>query len=114
MQTNEPRSPSIRRVCESEENIRTNSAQGYHEALALVNHQGADAKPKGAGNDGSKDGSAPEQGDGQLATKSEDLRQAKELVALHYEMKSKHANGEVDAELRNARDQVEQVLDQLA
>lgn len=46
--------------------------------------------------------------------KNEDLQRAKELVALHYEMKSKHANGEVDDELQKARAQVDLVLDDLS
>lgn len=46
--------------------------------------------------------------------KKENLRRAKELVALHYEVKSRHANGQVDEELRQAREAVERVLMELA
>ncbi|KAJ5668483.1 uncharacterized protein N7477_007053 [Penicillium maclennaniae] len=46
--------------------------------------------------------------------KKDNLRKAKELVELHYEVKSRHANGEVDQELRQAREGVERVLRELA
>lgn len=43
-------------------------------------------------------------------SKTEDLRRAKELVQLHYDVKSRHANGEVDDALRRAREDVEYVM----
>lgn len=46
--------------------------------------------------------------------KMENLRRAKELVQLHYEVKSRHADGQIDEELRQAREGVEQVLAELA
>lgn len=46
--------------------------------------------------------------------KREDLRRAKELVRLHYEVKARHVNGEVDEELRRAREDVWRVLRKLA
>lgn len=43
-------------------------------------------------------------------TQNDDLRRAKELVDLHYEIKAKHAHGSVDAELVKARGEVSRVL----
>ncbi|KAJ5119085.1 hypothetical protein N7448_010792 [Penicillium atrosanguineum] len=45
--------------------------------------------------------------------KKDNLRKAKELVELHYEVKSRHVNGQVDEELRQAREGVERVLREL-
>lgn len=50
----------------------------------------------------------------QLGKKTEDVHRAKELVQLHYEVKSRHANGEVDDALRRAREDVEYVMRALA
>lgn len=44
---------------------------------------------------------------------NDDLRRAKELVDLHYEIKAKHANGSVDEELVRARVDVSRVLREL-
>lgn len=46
--------------------------------------------------------------------KQENLRRAKELVELHYEVKSRHIYGQIDEELRQAREGVERVLRELA
>ena len=48
------------------------------------------------------------------STKNTDLQRAKELVELHSEVKSRHANGEVDDALQQARAQVYEVLRQLS
>ncbi|KAJ5192797.1 hypothetical protein N7449_008939 [Penicillium cf. viridicatum] len=80
---------------------------GHNEALALVNvHKNI------TGSDSSESGSA-------LADKSPtddkaDLRRAKELVELHYEVKARHANGTVDEELSQARQDVRRVLRELS
>ncbi|KAI9374772.1 hypothetical protein BJX61DRAFT_540475 [Aspergillus egyptiacus] len=42
------------------------------------------------------------------------LRLASELVELHYEMKAVHKDGRVDEQLRRGREQVNQVLRELA
>lgn len=81
-------------------------AQGHNEALALVNvHKNI------TGSDSTESGSA-------LADKSPtdkaDLRRAKELVELHYEVKARHANGTVDEELSQARQDVQRVLRELS
>ncbi|KAJ5220011.1 hypothetical protein N7468_009215 [Penicillium chermesinum] len=86
---------------------------GYNEALALVNAQASIQNSEASAPDSSTD-STSEQGAGQVARGNADLQRAKELVALHYEMKSKNANGEVDAELRRAREQVKLVLAELS
>lgn len=39
-----------------------------------------------------------------------DVSRAKELVDLHYEVKSRHANGSVDEALSRAREDVQRVL----
>ncbi|PWY92723.1 hypothetical protein BO70DRAFT_357861 [Aspergillus heteromorphus CBS 117.55] len=44
---------------------------------------------------------------------NEDLRRAKELVELHYEIKARHAQGTVDEELVRAREEVNRVLREL-
>lgn len=82
-------------------------AQGHNEALALVNvHKNI------TGSDSTESGNA-------LADKSPtddkaDLRRAKELVELHYEVKARHANGTVDEELSQARQDVRRVLRELS
>lgn len=43
----------------------------------------------------------------------DDLRRAKELVELHYEIKARHTDGQVDAELAMAREGVDRVLREL-
>lgn len=77
--------------------------QGHSESLALVNVH------RTTGTSSSETGTpAVEQG-----KTGDDLRRAKELVQLHYEMKSRHANGEVDEDLRRARENVQRVLREL-
>ncbi|RAQ54883.1 hypothetical protein AFGD_009556 [Aspergillus flavus] len=44
---------------------------------------------------------------------NDDLRRAKELVGLHYEIKARHADGTVDEELARAREDVNRVLREL-
>lgn len=46
--------------------------------------------------------------------KQKNLRRAKELVELHYEVKSRDIYGQIDEELRQAREGVERVLRELA
>ena len=43
-----------------------------------------------------------------------DLRRAKELVELHYEVKARHANGTVDEELCQSRQDVWRILRELS
>jgi hypothetical protein len=43
-----------------------------------------------------------------------DLRRAKELVELHYEVKARHTNGTIDEELSQARQDVRRVLTELS
>ncbi|KAJ5377291.1 uncharacterized protein N7496_004700 [Penicillium cataractarum] len=80
---------------------------GHNEALALVSAPLASAK------DTSAESELVATSDGQ-AIKQEALQRAKELVQLHYEVKSRHVNGEVDDELRQAREDVYRVLRELA
>lgn len=49
----------------------------------------------------------------QQEQQNDDLRRAKELVDLHYEMKTKYALGTVDEELIHAREEVDRVLREL-
>lgn len=49
----------------------------------------------------------------QQEQQNDDLRRAKELVDLHYEMKTKYALGTVDEELTRAREEVNRVLREL-
>ncbi|KAJ5116071.1 hypothetical protein N7456_000419 [Penicillium angulare] len=80
---------------------------GHNEALSLVSVNRSIAGP----ND-----SATNSGVGQNGSdlkKQEDLQRAKELVKFHYEVKSRHANGEVDDDLKNARQNVDRVLREL-
>ena len=92
----------------------SNIIQGYNEALALVNVHKSVAGSNSPDGSGAPAGTTPDAGEDQSNKKQSYLQQAKELVALHYEVKSKHANGEVDDGLRRAREEVEQVLWELA
>lgn len=82
--------------------------QGHNEALALVNVHRATGAPSPANGDVAVEGEGTEQ-----SKKREDLRRAKELVQLHYEVKARHVDGEVDEELRRAREDVWRVLREL-
>ncbi|PWY70345.1 hypothetical protein BO94DRAFT_539809 [Aspergillus sclerotioniger CBS 115572] len=53
-------------------------------------------------------------GTNQDGYENEDLRRAKELVDLHYEIKARHALGTVDEELSSAREEVARVLRELS
>ncbi|KAJ5124391.1 uncharacterized protein N7515_008216 [Penicillium bovifimosum] len=80
---------------------------GYNEAMALVNVHKTIVGPESA------------ESGGQLVDKSSaedkaDLRRAKELVELHYEVKARHADGVVDEELNQARRDVGRVLRELS
>ncbi|KAE8134240.1 hypothetical protein BDV38DRAFT_166023 [Aspergillus pseudotamarii] len=79
----------------------------YNDALALVTvHQRIPAERSPA------DGglvAASQQG----KKANDDLRRAKELVDLHYEIKARHADGTVDQELACAREDVNRVLREL-
>ncbi|KAJ5396574.1 hypothetical protein N7509_004687 [Penicillium cosmopolitanum] len=75
----------------------------HHAALALVNaHQI------------SLDTSPPSQSNPTATDAITDLQRAKELVELHYEVKARHVNGQVDADLQKARVDVQQVLRELS
>lgn len=77
--------------------------QAHSEALALVSvHRTTGASSPETGTP------AVEQG-----KTRDDLCRAKELVQLHYEMKSRHANGQVDEDLQRAREDVLRVLGEL-
>ncbi|KAF3390420.1 hypothetical protein F1880_009303 [Penicillium rolfsii] len=79
--------------------------KGQNEALALVSGPvSTNEPPAGSGSVASS---------GQTG-KQEALQRAKELVQLHYEVKSRHVNGEVDEDLRQAREGVYRVLRELA
>ncbi|KAJ6024276.1 hypothetical protein N7540_005073 [Penicillium herquei] len=81
---------------------------GHNEALALVTvNQATPGAISGDNGVGAGCGSDE-------LKKKEDLRRAKELVNLHYEVKSRHANGEVDDGLQKAREDVAAVLRELA
>ena len=92
----------------------TDVNQGHNEALALVNVNktiaGSNSPDKG---DVSTENATTDTDKAQHV-KMENLRRAKELVQLHYEVKSRHANGQIDDELRQAREGVERVLAELA
>ncbi|BCR91279.1 uncharacterized protein ACHE_70122S [Aspergillus chevalieri] len=45
---------------------------------------------------------------------NQDLRRAKELVDLHRELKTRHANGTVDEDLARARENVQKVLKEVS
>lgn len=81
--------------------------QGHNEALALVSGPTVSAK------DTSAEGDSVAASNGQ-SIKQEALQRAKDLVQLHYEVKSRYADGVVDDELRQARDDVHRVLRELA
>ncbi|CAG8232122.1 unnamed protein product [Penicillium nalgiovense] len=80
--------------------------QGHNEALALVNVH------KSISLDSTESGGAL--ADNSPADDKADLRRAKELVELHYEVKARHANGTVDEELSQARREVRRVLTELS
>ncbi|KAH8426729.1 uncharacterized protein LDX57_004462 [Aspergillus melleus] len=79
----------------------------HHDALALVtvnDRLSASRIPSEHPSSGiSKDENLGDSAD-------EDLRRAKELVELHYEIKARHADGRVDGELAQAREGVDRVL----
>ncbi|KAJ5210459.1 hypothetical protein N7491_010265 [Penicillium cf. griseofulvum] len=80
---------------------------GHNEALALVNvHKSITAS------DSAETGSTL--ADKSLTVDETDLRRAKELVELHYEVKARHANGTIDEELSQARKDVRRVLTELS
>ncbi|KAJ5780650.1 hypothetical protein N7457_005810 [Penicillium paradoxum] len=80
---------------------------GHNEALALVNvHKNI------AGPESTESGSAS--ADKSPAEDNTDLRRAKELVELHYEVKARHASGTVDEELSQARRDVRRILRELS
>ncbi|KAJ5718266.1 hypothetical protein N7488_003912 [Penicillium malachiteum] len=81
---------------------------GHNEALALVN-----ANQSNSGSISGENIVGAGSGSDELK-KQEDLRRAKELVNLHYEVKSRHINGEVDDGLQKAREDVAEVLRELA
>ncbi|KAJ5114924.1 hypothetical protein NUU61_000683 [Penicillium alfredii] len=83
---------------------------GHNEALALVNTHNT---VSGLERRTSGETSTATTNDGDQLTKDEDLRRAKELVELHYEVKARHANGMVDDALSRARDDVQRVLKEL-
>jgi hypothetical protein len=58
--------------------------------------------------------SDPTATDAITSKKNKDLQRAKELVELHYEVKARHVNGQVDTALQQARSDVEQVLRELS
>ncbi|KAJ5692623.1 hypothetical protein N7462_002046 [Penicillium macrosclerotiorum] len=76
--------------------------QGHNEALALVNLDRNIPTTEGDDNAGT-DVNMSELG-------KADLHRAKELVELHYEVKSRHVNGEVDDELQQAREDIKRVM----
>ncbi|OKO97556.1 hypothetical protein PENSUB_10350 [Penicillium subrubescens] len=83
----------------------TNIFQGHNEALALVSGPALVNQPHAGAGSGASNGQT---------SKQEALQRAKELVQLHYEVKSRHVDGEVDEELRQAREYVYRVLRELA
>lgn len=81
--------------------------KGYNEALALVNvHRNVTGPEPTDSGSVSVDKSPSED--------KADLRRAKELVELHYEVKARHADGTVDGELSQARRDVLRVLRELS
>ncbi|KAJ5886887.1 uncharacterized protein N7473_009561 [Penicillium subrubescens] len=78
---------------------------GHNEALALVSGPALVNQPHAGAGSGASNGQT---------SKQEALQRAKELVQLHYEVKSRHVDGEVDEELRQAREYVYRVLRELA
>ncbi|CAG7961084.1 unnamed protein product [Penicillium salamii] len=94
------------RVAEILSDITSLRVCGHNEALALVNvHKNV------SGRDSTELGSAS--ADKSPAQDRDDLRRAKELVELHYEVKARHSNGTVDEELSLARQEVQRVLNEL-
>ncbi|KAJ5712713.1 hypothetical protein N7493_009181 [Penicillium malachiteum] len=81
---------------------------GHNEALALVNVNQSNSGSVSGDNSVSAGCGSDE------LKKKEDLRRAKELVNLHYEVKSRHVNGEVDDGLQKAREDVAEVLRELS
>ncbi|KAJ5714845.1 zinc finger domain protein [Penicillium malachiteum] len=84
------------------------SFEGHNEALALVN-----VNLSTPGSVSGENGVGAGCGSNELQ-KKEDLRRAKELVNLHYEVKSRHANGKVDDGLQKAREDVAEVFRELS
>jgi hypothetical protein len=91
---------------DNDQSIDTNIFQEHNEALALVNGPSVSTKATPAESGSVATSNGP-------AIKQEALQSAKELVQLHYEVKSRHVNGEVDEELRQAREDVYRVLSEL-
>jgi hypothetical protein len=83
--------------------------QDYNDALALVTVNERLNEARVPLDDRSKAAVSKRQQEQQ----SDDLRRAKELVNLHYEMKTKYALGSVDEELTRAREEVNRVLREL-
>ncbi|PYI01020.1 hypothetical protein BO78DRAFT_328637 [Aspergillus sclerotiicarbonarius CBS 121057] len=86
----------------------------HHDALALVT---VNERIPHATEQGQLDPNATTQtstGTKQDRSENEDLRRAKELVDLHYEIKARHALGTVDEELARAREEVTRVLRELS
>ncbi|RHZ65321.1 uncharacterized protein CDV56_106171 [Aspergillus thermomutatus] len=81
----------------------------YNDALALVTVNERLNEARVPPDDRSKAAVSKRQQEQQ----NDDLRRAKELVDLHYEMKAKHAHGMVDEELTRAREEVNRVLKEL-
>jgi len=61
-----------------------------------------------------RESTEPASADKSPAQDRDDLRRAKELVELHYEVKARHVNGMVDEELSLARQGVRRVLNELS
>ncbi|CAI7574677.1 unnamed protein product [Penicillium glandicola] len=80
---------------------------GHNEALALVNvHKNITASDSTETSSTLSDKSP--------ADDNADLRRAKELVELHYEVKARHVDGTVDEQLSQARQDVRRVLTELS
>ncbi|KAJ5111440.1 hypothetical protein N7532_001975 [Penicillium argentinense] len=85
---------------------------GHHEALALVNvHRTDFDTPVRSGSISAPNDSAVASEPSQT---NKDLERAKELVELHYEVKSRHIDGQVDPALQQARADVNKVLRELS
>lgn len=88
----------------------TDRKQDHHDALALVtvndriatSSLSSELPPSGQPQDEDSKQSA-----------DDDLRRAKDLVELHYELKARHVDGQVDRELAQAREGVDRVLREL-
>ncbi|KAJ5965394.1 hypothetical protein N7481_012108 [Penicillium waksmanii] len=80
----------------------------HHAALALVNTHQITLDTS------SSSQSDPTATDAISSKKNVDLQRAKELVELHYEVKARHVNGQVDINLQQARADVQQVLRELS